>query len=129
MIHPMSSYFEHYRLQLFSNFTYYELRPDAGDQFAQQEARNVLGGQFVKGWTHNLFGSDSTTEVGVQVRHDNIHVQLLNLPLRPVERRVPLWRAGVSRQLRQGARPAYGNRSQPAKLSRFMEFEQRGGII
>jgi hypothetical protein len=74
----ISTYAEHYRLQLFSNFTYFELRPQTGDQFEQAEARNFFGGQFVKGWLQELFGHDSITEVGLQVRHDNIHVGLFN---------------------------------------------------
>ena len=78
----VSAYVEHYRLQLFSDFTYFELRPATGDQFQQEEARNLLGGQFVKGWLHTLFGHDSITEAGLQVRHDNIHVGLLNTEAR-----------------------------------------------
>ncbi|HTD28626.1 MAG TPA: TonB-dependent receptor [Xanthomonadaceae bacterium] len=74
----VSAYAEHYRLQLFSDFTFFELRPATGDQFEQQEARNILGAQFVKGWSHTLFGFDSITEAGLQVRHDNIHVGLWN---------------------------------------------------
>ena len=74
----VSAYAEHYRLQLFSNFTFYELRPDTGDQFAQQESRNLLGTQFVKGWSQTLFGHDSVTEAGLQIRHDYIHVGLAN---------------------------------------------------
>ncbi|WP_266158217.1 TonB-dependent receptor [Dyella silvatica] len=74
----ISAYLEHYRLQLFSNFTFYELRPDTGDQFAQKEARNLLGVKLAHAWTHNLFGRDSSTEAGLQVRHDHIRVGLFN---------------------------------------------------
>ncbi len=73
-----SAYVEHYRLQLWSNFTFFELRPDTGDQFEQEEHRNIVGGQLVHGWQHTLFGNESTTEVGLQVRHDGIRVGLLN---------------------------------------------------
>jgi hypothetical protein len=73
-----SAYAEHYNLQLWSDFTYFEFRPSAGDQFEQEESRNIIGGQVVKGWNHNLFGNDSTTELGVQLRHDNINVSLQN---------------------------------------------------
>jgi outer membrane receptor protein involved in Fe transport len=79
-----SGYFEHYRLQLWSNFTYFESNPDFGDQFSQRDARNILGGKVARGWTHQLFGSDSVTEVGVQLRHDQIHVSLFD-----TEARVP----------------------------------------
>jgi outer membrane receptor protein involved in Fe transport len=80
----VSAFVEHYRLQLWSNFTYFELRPATGDQFEQQEDRNIVGAQVVKGWQHTLLGKDSTTELGVQVRHDNINVGLFN-----TEDRVP----------------------------------------
>jgi len=74
----ISAYAEHYRLQLFSNFTYFELRPDTGDQFEQAESRNLIGTKVVKGWTGSLFGHDSTTEAGFQLRHDHIDVGLFN---------------------------------------------------
>lgn len=73
-----SLYAEHYRLQLWSDFTYFELRPVTGDQFEQEEHRNILGGKLVKGWNHALFGSQSTSEIGLQARHDNIDVGLFN---------------------------------------------------
>lgn len=74
----ISAYAEHYRLKLWSNFTFFELRPATGDQFQQAESRNIVGAQVVKGWTHGLLGHDSTTELGLQVRHDNIDVSLKN---------------------------------------------------
>ena len=45
----VSAYPEHYRLQLFSNFTFFELRPATGDQFEQAEARNLLGTKLAHG--------------------------------------------------------------------------------
>ena len=77
-----AAYFEHYRLQLWSDFTFFELRPTTGDQFEQAENRNLLGGQVVHGWDHTLFGRDSVTEAGVQTRHDNIDVSLRNTKAR-----------------------------------------------
>ena len=78
-----SAYIEHYRLQLWSDFTFYELRhlsaPNPSlpsDQFEQVEHRNILGGQIVKGWNHHFLEHDSTTELGAQLRHDNINVGL-----------------------------------------------------
>ena len=71
-----SAYLEHYRLQIFSNFSFDALRPATGDQFEQFESRDVLGGKWLKGWQHSLFGHDSTTEAGVQLRHDAIQVGL-----------------------------------------------------
>jgi len=74
----ISAFAEHYRLQLWTDFTYYELRPDTGDQFEQVEDRNMFGTKAVQGWNHSLFGHVSVTEVGVQLRHDQIHVGLLD---------------------------------------------------
>ena len=73
-----SAYVQHYRLTLWSNFTFFELRPATGDQFEQEEHRNIYGGRVAHGWHHGLFGNDSTTEVGLQVRNDDIRVGLLN---------------------------------------------------
>ncbi len=71
-----SAYAEHYRLQLSSNFTFFEFNPARGDQFTQRDSRNILGTKIAKGWNQTLFGHDSSTEVGLQVRHDQIHVSL-----------------------------------------------------
>ncbi len=74
----ISAYAQRYRLQLFSDFTFFELRPATGDQFEQRENRDVLGLHAVKGWNHGLLGMESATEAGLSFRHDNIHVGLLN---------------------------------------------------
>ena len=79
-----SGYVEHYHLQLWSDFTYYELRPATGDQFEQEEHRNLVGGKLAKGWYHTLFGLPSSTEVGLQVRHDAINVALFDTEARRV---------------------------------------------
>jgi len=71
-----------YRLQLFSDFSYYELRPTTGDQFEQWEHRDFFGGQVIQGWNHEFHGRDSVTEVGLQVRHDNVDVGLSNTEAR-----------------------------------------------
>jgi outer membrane receptor protein involved in Fe transport len=73
-----SAFVEHYRLQLWSNFTYFEDDPLRGDQFNQRDARNIYGTSLAKGWTGSLGGHDTTTELGIQVRHDQIHVSLLD---------------------------------------------------
>ncbi|MBN8888189.1 MAG: TonB-dependent receptor [Rudaea sp.] len=78
----ISSYAEHYRLQLWSNFTYYESDPVRGDQFNQRDARNLFGGKMAWGKVGTLFGKESTTEVGAQLRHDQIHVSLFDTQAR-----------------------------------------------
>jgi outer membrane receptor protein involved in Fe transport len=77
-----SAYADHYRLQLWSNFTYFESDPERGDQFNQRDARNIEGGSIARGWTQPLFGQESTTEVGAQLRHDFIHVSLFDTQAR-----------------------------------------------
>ena len=74
----LSAFAAHNQMKLSSNFTFFELRPATGDQFQQAESRNYFGAQAVKGWNHTLFGKDSVTEVGLQMRHDNIDVSLAN---------------------------------------------------
>jgi outer membrane receptor protein involved in Fe transport len=81
----VSAYAQHYKLTLWSNFTYFEEDTTHGDQFEQKESRNMIGGQAVHGWQHTLFGKDSTTEPGANVRRDHIDVGLLH-----TEARVPL---------------------------------------
>ena len=73
-----SAYAAHNELTLWSDFTYYEVDTTRGDQFKQQESRNYVGGQLARGWQHGLFGVDSTTEVGLQVRHDHNDVGLFH---------------------------------------------------
>lgn len=81
----VSLYAEHYTLQLWSNFSFYELRPATGDQFEQEEQRNISGGSLVRGWNYSMLGHANTTEIGLQVRHDNIDVGL-----RDTQQRVPV---------------------------------------
>ncbi len=74
----LSAYAQRYHLQLWSDFRFFENNPVTMDQFSQWEDRNVLGGQINRGWNHPLFGRESTTEIGANLRYDNIHVGLLN---------------------------------------------------
>jgi len=60
------------------------LRPATGDQFQQSEQRNMFGGQMAKGWTHSLFGRDSVTEIGAQLRYDHIREGLFNTQARTI---------------------------------------------
>ena len=79
-----SAYVAHNELTLWSNFTYFENDTTHGDQFKQQESRNFLGGALARGWQHTLFGRDSTTEVGLQLRHDHVGVGLFDSQARVV---------------------------------------------
>jgi len=80
----VSAYAMRYRLKLFSNFTYALERPDTGDQFSQQDARSVFGAQASQAWNHMLGSLEAHSEVGAQVRHDNVHVGLFDTEARQV---------------------------------------------
>ena len=80
----VSAYAMKYALKLFSNFTYAMDRPTTGDQFSQQDDRNVYGGQASRAWNHTLAGLDARTEVGVQLRHDRIRVGLYDTQARQI---------------------------------------------
>jgi len=80
----VSAYAMKYSLKLFSNFTYAMDRPDTGDQFSQQDDRNVFGGKASRAWNHTLGGLDARTEVGVQLRNDRIHVGLYDTQARQI---------------------------------------------
>lgn len=61
-----------YRLQLFSNFTYFLDDPINGDQFEQSDRRNVFGGALRYHWHDELFGRELKSEIGVQTQYDAI---------------------------------------------------------
>jgi TonB dependent receptor/TonB-dependent Receptor Plug Domain len=65
-----------YELALFSNFTYALERPDTGDQFSQQDDRQVYGLRASHAVDHTLGNWPARTEVGLQVRQDRARVGL-----------------------------------------------------
>ena len=80
----LSAYAMRYALKLFSNFTYAMDRPDTGDQFSQQDERSVGGFKLSHAWGHALAGREARTEVGLQLRHDAIHVGLFDTQERQI---------------------------------------------
>jgi outer membrane receptor protein involved in Fe transport len=67
------------KLDLFSNFSYFldqaiDRDPAAtnGDQFEQAEHRRVFGLAASRSWNANWGGRESTTTVGLQLRHDRL---------------------------------------------------------
>ena len=68
----VSAYFVEYKLDLFSNFTYFLDDPVNGDQFEQVDHRYVLGGAVAHQWFGRWFGFDVDNEVGLQTRNDFI---------------------------------------------------------
>jgi TonB-dependent receptor-like protein len=69
-------YAQYYRLDLFTNFTFFLDDPVNGDGILQGDRRMVHGGEL--GWrqTGDVLGLASTLTTGVQVRVDDIHARL-----------------------------------------------------
>jgi hypothetical protein len=68
----LNAYALFYRLNLFSNFTYFLDDPVNGDQFNQRDRRWVLGGAVERTWTHTGGLTRGETRVGLQGRADFI---------------------------------------------------------
>jgi len=67
-----TAYWFQYKLNLFSNFTYFLNDPVNGDQFEQADDRNVYG--WLGEWNRpgELFGSPATNTLGYEFRQDRI---------------------------------------------------------
>ena len=62
-----------YKLNLWSDFTYFLEHPDTGDQFEQADRRQVYGAKVTQRWFARWFGDiDSDNEIGFQARYDDI---------------------------------------------------------
>ena len=68
----VSAYVIHYKLDLWSTFTFYLKDPENGDQMLQHDDRMVYGAKGSKTWSTTLFGLAMTNVVGVQTRVDDI---------------------------------------------------------
>ena len=68
-----------YRLNLFSNFTYFLGDPIRGDQFEQVDRRQIFGGSLQQTWRSAWQGRAISTRVGSQLRHDYIREVGLHL--------------------------------------------------
>ncbi len=71
------AYAMYYRLNLYTNFTFFLNDPVNGDGIQQQDRRLMLGGNLGYRQTGDLFGIPSVATVGFQVRDDDIpNIQL-----------------------------------------------------
>jgi hypothetical protein len=61
-----------YRLNLWSNFTYFLEHPDTGDQFEQADRRQVYGVKATHRWFAGVFGVEAENEIGFQGRFDDV---------------------------------------------------------
>ncbi|HEY9153860.1 MAG TPA: TonB-dependent receptor, partial [Opitutaceae bacterium] len=66
------AYAIYYRLNLYSDFTYFLDDPIHGDQFNQRDRRTVLGGSADYSWSSDLAGKKSKSKVGLGLRQDII---------------------------------------------------------
>jgi hypothetical protein len=67
-----NAYLVYYRLNLFSNFTFFLNDPDNGGQFEQEDRRVVVGGSVAQTWYTTWLGAAMDHTLGLQVRHDAI---------------------------------------------------------
>jgi hypothetical protein len=67
-----TAYAMDYRMQLYSNFTYFLDDPVNGDQFEQFDDRNVYGGTLAWSRPVEFAGRPSTVVLGTDVRYDDI---------------------------------------------------------
>lgn len=58
----VSAYALHYTLKLFSNFTYFMDHPSTGDQFSQQDSRDVYGLSASRSLDHTVGAYRAFTE-------------------------------------------------------------------
>ena len=68
----ISAYAIDYKIDLWSNFTYFLTNPVAGDQFQQVDKRQILGGQLSHHWHHRVGQFAIEHVVGGQLRYDDI---------------------------------------------------------
>jgi hypothetical protein len=66
----LNAYAIHYRLNLYSNFTYALDDPVGGDQFNQRDRRVVLGGALTRSWASTRGATRSETTAGLAWRGD-----------------------------------------------------------
>ena len=67
-----SAYAVRYRLDLFSNFTYFLDNPQDGDQFEQRDRRNYFGGALRRTWFVDWGGRAVELTAGALLRQDDI---------------------------------------------------------
>jgi outer membrane receptor protein involved in Fe transport len=68
----VNAYVIDYRLNLFSNFTFFLDDPVNGDQFEQFDQRRVYGGSAMRRWEMDLAGRPLEQSFGMQARYDRI---------------------------------------------------------
>lgn len=67
-----NAYLIDYKLDLFSNFTFFLDNPVNGDQFEQYDRRRTYGGSVTRRWSVDLAGRSLDQAFGLQARFDDI---------------------------------------------------------
>ena len=78
----VNAYVAHWKLDLYSNFTYFLDNPVDGDQFSQPDRRTMTALNARHAWATDGFGKTGENQAGVQLQNDNIHNALLNTQAR-----------------------------------------------
>lgn len=71
-----NAYGQYYRLDLFTNFTFFKDDPVNGDGIRQSDRRIIYGGEVGYKQTGKFLDMDSAATVGMQTRVDHIHARL-----------------------------------------------------
>lgn len=75
----MMAYLNRYRLDLYSNFTFFLDNPGGGDQINQKDSRTMAGGELKYEFTEKIVDDvPLTTTLGLQTRNDSIVNSLSN---------------------------------------------------
>ncbi len=67
-----SAFLINYKMNLFSNFSYFAADPINGDQFEQQDRRNVFGINAAHTWLGHWNQREMSNKIGFGLRHDDI---------------------------------------------------------
>jgi outer membrane receptor protein involved in Fe transport len=98
----VDAHYVDYRLNLFSNFTYFLEEPERGDQFEQVDRRKVSSFNVEHAMRGSVFSRNTTNTFGFQYRHDDIRqVGLFRTFGR--ERNARVGREGAAGELSDGA--------------------------
>ncbi|MDB5840598.1 MAG: hypothetical protein JWQ23_2550 [Herminiimonas sp.] len=78
----VNAYVIHNKLDLYSNFTYFNDDPVNGDQFNQRDRRVTAGINLGHTWSAPWLGRESENTIGLQFQNDNIYNGLSNTAAR-----------------------------------------------
>lgn len=119
------AYLQYYRLDLYSNFTFFLRDPVNGDEIEQDDRRYVYGGQLGYQQTGRFLGMESSGTLGLQSRFDKARVRLgTNRQREPLvtTQQVDLFEASYSPYLKLEFQPAPWMRLMGGARADFFTF-------